>query len=353
MPRQTIKTLLPLAGLLAAVQVQAVVPGEVVRLDANKVEISWTDADPVTIFAVADANGGLKQATVIARDVRGGTFTAALPAGQRTYFVLRDGGDRSTVTLAERHLPLQQGSNFRDIGGYATADGRRVKWGKVFRSGAMPLLTEQDYQLLGQLKLGTIIDLRSIDERQIAPDLLDDRTGALFVSNDYGLKALMAGMSSGDGEHLYHGIGKTLAPQYRAIFRRMLAGEGAVLYHCSAGQDRTGVATALIYSALGVPRDTILRDYHLSTALRRLQYEMPPLNPADWPGNPIIPYYVAAQKNPGGAKAEPLYTRGGNSHLAQFFAQIDQEYGSVTGYLNAELGLSDSDLAKLRSLYLD
>lgn len=338
---------------LAAPAAHALAPGEVKRLDAHKVEITWTDEDAVTIYTSPTPSSDAQNSAIVAQAVRGGRIVVNAPVGERAYFILRDGGDQSTVTIAERHLPLEQGSNFRDIGGYATADGRRVKWGRMFRSGAMPLLTEQDYGLLGQLKLGTIVDLRSTDERQIAPDLLDDRTGALFVSNDYSLKALMAGMSGGDGEYIYRGIGKALAPQYRAIFRRMLDGDGAILYHCSAGQDRTGVATALIYSALGVPRDTILRDYHLSTELRRPQFEMPPLDPAEWPGNPIIPFYLAAQKSPEGAKAEPLFTPKGDSHLKQFFELIDREYGSVTAYIKSELGLSDEELNKLQSMYLD
>ncbi len=346
-----IRLLFPLVGTLLAAEAHAVVPGEVRRLDSDRVEISWTGDHAVAVYRADSADGS--NATPVAEMVRGGKLVVTAPSGKRVYYLLRDSSDGSTVMVAERLLPLQQGSNFRDIGGYATADGRRVKWGKVFRSGAMPLLTGQDYALLDQLKLGTVVDLRSTDERQIAPDLIDDRTGALFVSNDYSLKGLMAGMSEGDGEHNYRSIGKFMAPQYRAIFRRMLAGDGAVLYHCSAGQDRTGVATALIYSALGVPRDTILRDYHLSTELRRPKFEMPPLNPDDWPGNPIIPYYVAAQKAPGGAKPEPLYSRKGQSHLAQFLDLIDQEYGSVAGYLKAELGLTDADLARLQTMYLD
>lgn len=195
--------------------------------------------------------------------------------------------------------------------------------------------------------------MRSTDERQIAPDLLDDRTGALFVSNDYSMKTLLASMTGGDGEFVYQSVGKALAPQYRSIFRRMLADDGAVLYHCSAGQDRTGVATALVLAALGVPHQTILADYHLSTDLRRPQFEMPPLNPADWPGNPIVPFYAAVQARPEGAKAEPLFTRTGNSHLAQFFQLVEKDYGSVEGYLEAELGVTGSDIDKLKRLYLD
>ena len=105
--------------------------------------------------------------------------------------------------------------------------------------------------------------------------------------------------------------------------------------------------------ALGVPRETILRDYHLSTALRRPQFEMPPINPADWPGNLIATFYAASQKRPGGPVAEPLYSPKGHSHLAQFFETIDRDYGSVEAYLDKELGVTAQDVARLKQLYLE
>jgi protein-tyrosine phosphatase len=258
----------------------------------------------------------------------------------------------SAVQVSPRIIALEQGSNFRDLGGYAGAEGRAVKHGLIYRSGAMPLLTERDYATLTGLKISAIVDLRSVDERMIAPDQLDDRTGALFLSNDYSLKTLLAGYMSGDGEYTYRGMGKMLAPQYRTIFRRLLASEGPVLFHCSAGQDRTGIASALILTALGVDRQTIIADYHLSTALRRPQFEMPPLKAEDWPGNPIVPFYIAGQNAPGGPKAEPLYSRKGVSHLVQFFELVERDYGSVEGYLDKELGVSATDIARLRALYL-
>lgn len=326
---------------------------EVKRLDPERVEITWSDADPVTVYATQAADAAPDEAQVLARGNRSGKIVVAAPAAERRFFLLRDGGDQSVTRVAERVLPLERGSNFRDVGGYVGAEGRTVKWGRIYRSGAMPMLTEGDFGMLGQLGIGAIVDLRSTDERMIAPDALDDRTGALFLSNDYSLKPLISAMSQGDGEYMYRGMGKLLAPQFRMIFNRLLAEEGAVVYHCSAGQDRTGVATALLLSALGVDRKTILADYHLSTELRRPLNEMPPLNPDDWPGNPIVPYYVAGQKAPGGPKAEPLYTRKGNSHLAQFFEVIDRDYGGVEGYLDKELGIGSAEIAKLRLLYLE
>jgi protein-tyrosine phosphatase len=345
------KTLFTLALLASTAPALAVDNVAVARIDADTVKVSWQDSDPVDII-VTDQPTALGAAVPVVKASRKGEAIIAMPASKRQFVVLRDGGDASLTLAAERELPLAKGSNFRDLGGYTGAGGKTVRWGKVFRSGALPLLTEEDYSLLGGLDIGTIVDLRSLEEREVAGTLLDDRTGALFVSNDYSLKPLMANMGSMKGEYVYTGMEKLLSPQYRSLFKRLLADDGAVMYHCSAGQDRTGIASALILSALGVDRETILADYHLSTQLRRPQNELPPLDPADHPNNPIVQYYAAAAKKPGGIKAEPLYSASGQSHLVQFFEVIDRDYGGVESYL-ATLGITAVDIARLRSLYLE
>lgn len=319
------------------------------RIDAATVTLDRADTAPVTVWVSADTVLDAGDRRFAAASGKG-TLTLPIPASERRYVIL-EGADGARTVVAERMLPLQQGSNFRDVGGYVTRDGHTVKWDKAFRSGAMPLLTDTDYALLGQLGIGNVVDLRGIEEREIAPDLLDDRLGALFIANDYSLKPLMAKMAQGNGENLYAGMETMLAPQFRSLFRRLMADEGAVVYHCSAGQDRTGMATALLYDVLGVDRDTILKDYHLSTRLRRPQFEMPHLDPKDYPGNPIVKYYAArADGQP--IKAEPLYTPGGASHLAQFFTYLDQNYGGSEGYLRT-LGFTDADFARLRKVMLD
>lgn len=349
------KTLVALSiGLIpASSPALAIEQATVTRVDAGHVAVEWKDTDPVAVLVSADPESDPARAGTVANADRSGRVVVVAPVTERRYFILRDGGDGSVVRVAERELPLEQGSNFRDVGGYVGAGGKRVAWGRIFRSGAIPMLTEQDYSTLEKLKIMTIVDLRSTDERMIAPDMLDDRTGASFLSNDYSLKPLMANYGKGDGEYSYRGMDRILKPQMKAVFGALLRHEGAVMYHCSAGQDRTGITTALILSALGVDRATILRDYHLSTELRRPQFEMPPLDPADWPGNPIVPYYVASMKKPGGPKAEPLFTPKGNSHLVQFFEIIEKEHGSAEAYLEKELGVGAADITKLRELYLD
>jgi protein-tyrosine phosphatase len=324
---------------------------EVTRIDDQTVSVRWQDNDPVDIFLSATPTAKVSGTPLSAKD-RSGEAKIKSAVEQRLYVVIRDRGDQSLSVAAERLLPLQQGSNFRDLGGYTGAGGEKIRWGRIYRSGALPLLSDQDNRLLGSLGIGTIVDLRSLEEREVAPTQLDDSTGALFVSNDYSIKPMFRNWAAMPQGNMYADFGTRFAPQYRSIFRRLLADDGAVLYHCSAGQDRTGVASALILSALGVDRKVILADYHKSTEWRRPQWELPALNPAEHPDNPIVQYYAAAAKKPGGAKADPLYTKDGQSHLAQFFAFIDTEYGGVEPFLQKELGIGPADIASLRKLYL-
>jgi protein-tyrosine phosphatase len=317
------------------------------------VDLLWTSSRPVSVYAASEPATKLDDAELVAKDLITNRIVLESSLSARRYFILREQGKKKVLRVAERALPLQRASNFRDVGGYTAANGKRVKWGLIFRSGAMPMLTEPDAKLIEKLNIKTIVDLRSLDEREIAPDTIDDRIGALFVSNDYSMKALLQNAKTDGGEYIYRGTGKALAPQYRAIFRRLLASDGAVLYHCSAGQDRTGVATALILSALGVDQKIIIADYHLSTELRRPQFEMPKLDPKDWPGNAIAPYYAALQSSVTPQKADPLYTKSGASHIVQFFELLDQEYGGVEGYLSKELGISQIEIQRLRLLYLE
>ncbi|EJL30710.1 tyrosine-protein phosphatase [Novosphingobium sp. AP12] len=344
--KTTATALIALAAVLAGSPASARELATLTRLDAQTVELGREDTAPVSVWISADTTLD-KSDQRFAAGSKDATLKLSIPATERRYVILEGKGGHQTV-VAERVVAVQQGSNFRDIGGYVTKSGKMVKWDKAFRSGAMPLLTDSDYAVLGQLGIGNVVDFRSLEEREVAPDQIDDRTGALFIANDYSLKPLMASFGKGGGENVYQGMEKMLAPQYRSMFKRLIANEGAVLYHCSAGQDRTGIATALLYDVLGVDRDTIVKDYHLSTALRRPQYEMPRIDPKDYPDNPIVQYYFQRSEEPRD-KPEPLYTKSGASHIVQFFTYLDSEYGGSEGYLKKVLGFTDADIATLRA----
>ena len=265
------------------------------------------------------------------------------------------------MRVAERLLTLDRGSNFRDVGGYPAAGGKHVRWGVIYRTAAMPMLDNADYRYLNHLNLREDIDLRSVEERQIAPDHVAEKTGARYYAVDYPGTTIfgrLAHQSSANGAQvgstdLYREWPISLAPQYRELFRELLRHDGAVAYHCSAGQDRTGLATALVLIALGVPRDVVMEDYHLSTADRRPENEMPPIQAGEYPGNIVADYYLKVRASGASIKAKPLYDSQGRPYLEHAFDEIDAKWGSVDNYLDEVLGVDKADKTKLRALYLE
>ena len=281
-------------------------------------------------------------------------------------------GDAATPAAAhERLIVLERSSNFRDLGGYPAAGGKHVRWGMIYRTAAMPMLTEADYAAVRKLNIRSIVDLRSLEERQIAPDGVPTHTGARYFAVEYPADSIFhAGQSAAPNAATAPGAGATavpgpgrildlyrtwpvsLAPQYRRIFHDLLRHDGAVSYHCSAGQDRAGVATALILTALGVPRATIMQDYLLSTADRRPANEIPPLTVGEYPGNVVADFYLKVQAA-GPPKPGPLAEPDGVPFLQAAFDAIEARWGSVDAYLNQELGIGPHEIAELRRLYLE
>jgi protein-tyrosine phosphatase len=195
-------------------------------------------------------------------------------------------------------LPIAGAYNVRDIGGYAGADGKKIKYGKLIRSGDLNLLTARDIDYLFGKKLGikTVVDFRSkqltvnddlvvtseaesakdrlpedvdivwedtaINESVVVPDYeavigstyADD--AAVIEAVKKGYRRIVVGIPGEDPD-----LGDARA-QYKKFFKTLLASDGKpVLFHCSAGKDRTGVAAALLLSALGVSREMIIKDY--------------------------------------------------------------------------------------------
>ena len=348
-------------GLAAGSAALALEPASVERGEAGKVTVRWTGADPVDVYVSARPDAAPTQAHRLAKGDHDGAFVAKWAGPRRPYFLLRDEADGRLVRVAERVLSLDRGSNVRDVGGYPAADGRHVRWGLIYRTAAMPMLTDADYEALKTLNLRADIDLRSSEERVVAPDGVPAHTGAVYLAHDYPAddifgKMLAKGPPSAALDNilgLYREWPVSLAPQYRDLFDQLLAGKGAVTYHCSAGQDRTGVATALVLSALGVPREVILADYHLSTAARRPANEMPPLPPGAYPGNIVADFYRRAQASGAPMTARPLKTPTGEAFMEETFKAIDARWGSVDAYLDQELGVDAAKIARLRALYLE
>ncbi len=245
-----------------------------------------------------------------------------------------------------RVLPLQGGRNFRDLGGYRTADGRTVKWGLLYRSGQMHDLTPADYVTLQKLGIRTVCDFRDTAERTKEPTLWPAGQRPKVLSDDYALD-MSAMKIPGDPSTwtqrqvvtamtaTYPKLLDQFNGQYRRMFAELLAGDVPLAFHCTAGKDRTGVAAALLLTALGVPRATIVNDYLLSNE------HMAPVS--------AHPTGFWAQLSP-----EAMRTFAGvdRRYIDAVFAVTDRHPGGTMGYLHDELGLDEAKIARLRAMYL-
>ena len=313
---------------------------------AGRLVVRWSSADPVDVLVADRASAPASLARLVLAKDRDGGETIADPGAPRSYLLLRNARTGETTQVAERLVPLVGGSNFRDIGGYSVAGGRHVRWGMIYRSGGSPLLTDADLSRVGGLQLANMVDLRSDEERVLAPTRID---GVPYAAVGYSMSRLGV---SGGMETAYRAMPKMLAPHLRLIFAKLLRGEGPLVYNCSAGQDRTGFTTALVLSALGASPETILADYHLSTTYRRPENEMPRIDPALAANNPTAAMFASYQRMPN-ARPQPLKTAEGKAFLSFALEEINAKWGSVDGYLKQEIGIGPAEIRRLRAAYTE
>jgi protein-tyrosine phosphatase len=256
------------------------------------------------------------------------------------------------VAARQRVLPLEGGQNFRDLGGYGTSDGRVVRWGLLYRSGSMHFLTAADHAYLQRLGVKTVCDFRDTRERASEPAVWPAGAAPRILADDYAMdtggigKTPPGHVPTGEEARatlasLYPQLLAQFNGQYRRMFAELLAGHAPLAFNCTAGKDRTGVAAALVLTALGVPRETVVEDYLLTNRYFDPSKVVRTDDQASsqWKSLPpdVLRAYMAADP----------------SYIAAVFKVMDAHRGGVAGYLNDELGLSASDLATLRRLYTE
>ena len=282
--------------------------------------------------------------------------------------------DESLLAGYHRLLPLEGGSNFRDFGGYRTEDGKTVVRGKLFRSANMAALTEADQEYLSQFNFKTVIDLRSKEEIEVFPNHWARKQNINYISHEYSLKEnlsrWLAHVGADDmsdtrkdsdkkrkGKKSPEGYLKnpfSLKPQLTAYFDQLLADDAPIVVNCSAGQDRTGIASALVLTALGVPRDLVIEDYLLSTDYRNPSVEKPKKDFDKAPDDNLFKQFMLRFGSDRKKSAKPriLKTDKGKPYLMYTFEKLEKDYGSVEAYLEQELGVDENDIRKLKLLYL-
>lgn len=254
----------------------------------------------------------------------------------------------------QRLLPLQGGQNFRDLGGYRTTDGRTVRWGVLFRSGSMHFLTPADYAYLDRLGIRTVCDFRSTQERAAEPALWPAGKAPHVLADDYDMAQRIPGtqgqtmMAAPNAEQAratmaatYPALLRNFNGQYRRMFGELLAGRVPLAFNCTAGKDRTGVAAALILTALGVPRETVIEDYLLTNRYFDPRKVVQQDDQASQAWRKLPPEVLKA------------YMGADRSYIEAVFAVMDAHRGGVNGYLQDELGLSRAQLQKLHRMYTE
>jgi len=264
----------------------------------------------------------------------------------------------AVASAHSRFVPLQGQSNFRDFGGYRTADGKQqVRWGELYRSGSLARLTDDDYAAVARLRIAAVVDLRALSERAAEPtrwrggtidayakDYISDTDQALgkvLMSPGVSPQAVQAAMAE-----FYRQMPEQFADQYAEIFHRLAARNQPLLIHCTAGKDRTGLAAALVLLTLGVQRETVLSDYALTdqaASLMAAASAQPPASGED--------PYAFLRRLPA-TLVTPLM-RADPAYLQAAFARIEADYGSVDAYVQKRLGVTNAELALLRARLLE
>ncbi|ARR54726.1 hypothetical protein HY78_15430 [Rhizorhabdus wittichii DC-6] len=265
----------------------------------------------------------------------------------------------------QRHVVLPGTSNLRDLGGYAGAGGRKVRWGRLYRSGAMPKLGAADWAWMRAQRIALVCDLRSAAERELAPTrwqgpehsrhILADYDPALIYGRPF-VPARPGAAVNDLHQGLYGLFVEILAPTFAELFAALLDGEVPVIVHCSAGQDRTGLAAGLLLDLLGVDRDTIYADYLLSTECRRFDNELDRLGVAAFAEtNLVARFYTDAIRRNGMDAIKPpkLVDAEGTALLKHGFDAIEAQFGSVERYAERRLKMDAGAIGRLRALYLE
>lgn len=270
------------------------------------------------------------------------------------------------TTVFPQSIGLTGIVNARELGGYISEDGRKVKRGVLLRTGALSGMTEADRTcLMEQYHLTDVIDFRTSYECTAAPDPLMDPVAyhPIRILDEQGSQtAGMAAAATGEGfpleklveyiksgkvhpEDMYVDIVQSAVSKegYRKFFECLLEHkEGALLWHCSAGKDRTGLGAAFLLTILGVNRQTVLEDYSLTNVyfqdiLKKMEIQLADFGLTE--AEMEVMRAVAGGVNP--------------AYLEKALDTIEEQYGSLEWYLEKELGITEEKRLKLQEMYLE
>lgn len=173
----------------------------------------------------------------------------------------------SSTDTFERRVPLEGAYNLRDLGGYAAANGLATRWGRFYRADGLHKLTARDQEAILARGVSKIVDLRHDHELSQAPNVFKDSDKlAYFNVNLVNPATTTRADIRNLGDMYVDMLDNVQEPLLRVFELLSEDSEEAVLFHCMAGKDRTGVVAGLLLALAGVARETIADDYALTAA---------------------------------------------------------------------------------------
>ena len=274
-----------------------------------------------------------------------------------------DEAESSNGEAPARHIALEGQSNFRDLGGYETADGRIVKWRQLFRTGELGSLSEADVAKIEELNLETVVNFLLPEEIEKSGEdrlpegvqpVLDPITGERSAELS---RTAHQAISSANFENLPAAINLEIhailmdeaKEQYARLLRSAADPDKRPLaFHCSGGIHRTGTASAILLSALGVPWETVREDYLLTNIVNMDENAetLAKLRSKAAASRSIAPESVDM------TNVEAFFILEG-AYIDGALEAARKEYGSMEGYIREGLGLSEAEIEALKESLLE
>lgn len=271
---------------------------------------------------------------------------------------------------SQQFVPTKSIVNARDLGGYTMQDGRVLRDRVLLRSAHLAVASDQDLKWLSELPVTKVVDFRRLEEKKGMYDkavpgaryvaLPIDATGnAMANTPEKEKKKYTSGKKFNVKKVILmaafnpqaQAVARQMYPtllfnpecqkEFAQFFRLVLETEkGAVLYHCTQGKDRTGIASALLLAALGADRETIVADFDATNIV----YEKD------------VKKFTRIVKLFGGKEEEVAVVKAfmgcNTENFIRALDTLDQQYGSLEAYLKGPMGLTDEDIQTLRNRYL-
>ena len=248
-----------------------------------------------------------------------------------------------------RFIDIPGSLNFRDFGGYTTADGRRIKLGYLFRCGMLTDIPASATTEFAQLGIGVICDMRSHDEVALYPSPQTDPFDCqvhipISPGTSNSLRASLSKMEDSDQDRVQfmqeitREIAREHVAAYTIVLRALVETEKGFLIHCMAGKDRTGFGAAIIKLTLGVSRALVIEDYLLTNQSSDLRRR------------------TRARMAEQGIQIEEstlkIMTGVHRAYIEAGLDEVDQHFGGLDGYLEAA-GISPNEQNNLKARLLE